>query len=277
MSRAGLRLGVLICIPSVLGVYDMDFDDLELTELKSILKPIVSNAVRNSFENSAYDLPSFQLERRPLTNPAMPHPAEQERRVQQLAQGARHPEQREIVSAWERTIKKGQSRLFEPTLEAHAGTMSQLALASTKSANHAPCIDSSTVVEVSPTLAVGVCADGVVRVVHSPPDSDYNASYLMASHKSLMLRPDWPTALPRATVVRRKRRIVVTTGSLQMRIDVKSERVSFFDASEPHTAIRRELGHKFDATTDHANGDDSYVVTQAWSSAKVARSNQLLL
>ena len=44
-------------------------------------------------------------------------------------------------------------------------------------------------IEISPTLALAVCSDSIIRVVKVPAESPVNASTALLSRKSLMLSP----------------------------------------------------------------------------------------
>ena len=121
-------------------------------------------------------------------------------------------------------------------------------------------------IDVSSTLSLGVCEDGILRIVRTPAGGRSSASEAAAARHSLMVQPGWPwRSPPPFTVHNGTSTIVVETRHIRAIIDVASEAVSFL--STDGTTLTKEEGASFVPTVDPATQRPSHVIEQRWSAA----------
>ena len=128
----------------------------------------------------------------------------------------------------------------------------------------APCGTGNSLVEISPTLALGVCSDTVVRVVRTPNASP-TAAARMASIASLMVDPSFPSSVPKFTVDNSSAtQTVVTTSTLKVAVDTTTLEVAYADAATS-AALTGDFGHRFTPATDPASASATWSVEQSFS------------
>jgi hypothetical protein len=123
-----------------------------------------------------------------------------------------------------------------------------------------------SMVDVSESLAIGVCSVGVMRVVHTT--SGYLAKQALMDRKSLMASPDFPASKPDFTVTTDPPTgdLVVTT-SLMKAIVKNGTAVRFFDAISG-AALTSEIASSFTPTTDPAAPQETtYKIEQSFTAS----------
>ena len=122
-----------------------------------------------------------------------------------------------------------------------------------------------SLVEVSDSLAIGVCADGVMRVVHTPSNST-TAKDALRARKSLMVDPSFPASVPSYTERTDASTMTIAT-SLMTAVVGPSGAVSFADAEG--APLVSEIASKFTPTTDPAlTGTRTYVIEQSFTATE---------
>ena len=107
---------------------------------------------------------------------------------------------------------------------------------------------SGSLVEIIPTLVIGVCADGVLRVVRTP--SGVSAKAALLAKRSLMVDPNFPAGVPSFNVSNASGVVTIETATIKATID-KQQNVSFTSAIEKKPLLS-EVGHRFTPTHDPA-------------------------
>jgi hypothetical protein len=135
----------------------------------------------------------------------------------------------------------------------------------------AVCGSDSALVDISPTLAVSICADGqldraspaIIRVVRTPSTSQTTASQISLSRDSVMVQPYWPTTGPEFKVNRSDDILTIVTSKLIVSVDLRFLSIDFLDASAT-TPFLREQSHSFAPDTDAASGAASFYASSVW-------------
>lgn len=135
----------------------------------------------------------------------------------------------------------------------------------------AVCGSHSALVDIAPTLAISICADGqldnvspaIVRVVRAPSTSQTTAAQLSLSRDSVMVQPHWPKAGPNFKVYRSDDILTVRTSKLVVIVDLRFLSIKFLDASAT-TPFLTEQSHSFAPDTDAASGAASFVASSVW-------------
>lgn len=120
-----------------------------------------------------------------------------------------------------------------------------------------------SLVEISDTLAIGVCSEGVLRIVRTP--SGRSAKAALLGRKSLMADPAFPgTRVPQYEVSTSSGTTTIATDL--MRATVSNGVVSFADAHG--NTLTSEAGSRFTPTTDPARPHDAtFVVEQSFTAS----------
>ena len=137
----------------------------------------------------------------------------------------------------------------------------------------AVCGSNSALVDITPTLAISICADWqadnssptVVRVVRTPATSDYTAANVSLTRSSLMVQPSWPFSVPAFKVDRSRAGVVtVTTSQLRVSVNLGSLAIDFIYPSASAAPFLSEQSHSFAPDIDAASGQPSFVASSVW-------------
>ena len=123
-----------------------------------------------------------------------------------------------------------------------------------------------SLIEVSASLVIGVCTDGVMRVVRTPPG--HSAKEELMDRNSLMVAPGFPSSTPNFTVSAGKSGEITVSTSL-MKAIVKNGLTSFFDI-KTGDSLTSEIATTFTRTKDPAGNPSArtYVIEQSFTASE---------